>query len=68
MVMTKGLKHLERHNSPDSTSHQDGLSPVERTRQKREQKRVAMRQMCIGLSPLLQWFGVHVYNPSTMTP
>jgi hypothetical protein len=38
MVMIKGLKHLKRHNSPDSTCHRDELPLVERTRQKEEQK------------------------------
>ena len=34
MVMIQGLSYLKRHNSPDSTSHRDGLPLAKRTRRK----------------------------------
>ena len=46
--MIKGLKHVKRHDSPDSTNHQDGLPLVERTRRKEEQKKG-------GDTPKLYW-------------
>ena len=65
MVM---IKHLKRHNSPDSTSHRDGLPLVVRIRQKEEQKGWRCAEVVLDCLSIIVVCGLYLYPEYKLSP